>query len=73
MMYGANGDQLPGNFDRRDVNSGDNTTWFSTTGNVFKYRDGDFDMNRDINSGDDTMWFINAGIANTQILLKADD
>ncbi len=73
MMYAANGDQLPGDFDRRDVNSGDNTAWFNETGDVFKYRDGDFDMNADINSGDDTIWFINAGITNTQIPFETND
>ena len=72
-MFGANGQQIDGNFDRRDVNSGDNTLWFQETGDTYKYVDGDFDMNADVNSGDDTMWFINAGTTNTQIPLNVAD
>ena len=59
VMFAANGDQNPGNSDRRDTNAGDDNVWLNDNGTRWRYIFGDFNMDADANATDNGLWIGN--------------
>jgi len=64
VMFGGNGDQQLNTSSPYDLNSIDFDVWTDDNGKVFRYINGDFNMNLDCNSLDDELWINNNGRIN---------